>query len=176
MFKDQKLFCRKKIGFKKILYLAFGPLSVDRPVDRRQSKIALSVDWAVNRHVPKYICAPWSTGQSTDCKSFALGPIDRPGRPTESLALWLGKTVDPVDRYPQRSEIRPLAVDRQKIFLLYFSQWPESKIWPLAVNQPVDRQKDFLLDFFPTAIFCFVFFWAFFQRLFWVFSSYFHPL
>ena len=48
VFKDQKLFCQKRMVSKRFLYLAFGPLSVDQPVDRRQSKIALSADRAVD--------------------------------------------------------------------------------------------------------------------------------
>jgi len=50
-----------------------------------------------------------------------LGPINRPGRPTESFASLLEKMID---RYLQRSKIRSLTVD-----------------------QPVDRQKNFLLIF-----------------------------
>ena len=70
----------------------FGPLSVDR----WQSKIALSVDRAVDRHAPKCMCALRLTVRSTDCKSIALGWVRSTGPVDQqrvSLSGWEQRSI-----------------------------------------------------------------------------------
>ena len=92
---------------KRFSKLDFGPLSVDRATDCRQSKIVLSVDRAVDRYASKCLYALRSTEQSTDMHQSVFVHFGRPGglltarallsigpgRPTESLTLWLGTST-----------------------------------------------------------------------------------
>jgi len=69
-------------------------------------------------------------------RTLLLGTVDCPVDRQRIFTLWLGTTFDwPVDRFSLRSKIQPLAVDR-----------------------PIDRQQSFLLSWLPMASFKFVFF------------------
>jgi len=96
-----KNFYQKFLSLNSLWEKQFWPSPVDRTVDRWQSWIALSVDRAVDRHAPLCMCAHRSTDRSTGSNYSALcfSPVDRTGRPTERLTLWLRlRSTVPVDR------------------------------------------------------------------------------
>ena len=87
---------RKNSDFKKISIMCFWPCPVDRTVDRSQSRTALSVDRAVDRHAPMCMCAHRSTGRKSRalCLFRSTGSVDR----QRVFTLCLGT---PVDRFPK---------------------------------------------------------------------------
>ena len=91
VFNYQKKICWKNIGFKKISKNRFWPSPVDRAVDCWQSKTALSVDRAIDRHAPSANVHFSRPDRSTGCKSSALclvrstGPVDRQ---RVSISIW----------------------------------------------------------------------------------------
>jgi len=69
---------------KRFLKLDFGPLSVDRSVDHRQSNVALSVDRVVDdMHQSAFVNFGRPGGRPTARALLSVGP----GRLIESLTL-----------------------------------------------------------------------------------------
>jgi len=154
---DLKVYsCQKKIDFKMIFKMCFWPF-IGRPTDRltidRAELLCRSTEWSTDIHKISLsaLCTLWSTVRSFDCESFALSwarSTDSVDRQRALLSGWDKQSID-----------RSTAIPNGR----------KSDCWRST------RQKNFLLIFFLTASFLFVFFGSF-PNDFWVFSLCFHPL
>ena len=129
------------------------------PVDRDRSRSTGPVDR----------CA------QTCIATLAGGPIDRPGQPLESSALWIWprSTGRSTGRELLLSVSRPRStVDRQRASALCIQASVDRRIdrWHNDLKsdrRPVDRQQDLLLSWPPTVIFWKPINWGS-LRLFWI--------
>ena len=148
VLKDQKLSYRKKNGFKKISITYLLPI-VGRPQAEQICYVSRSI------------------GRST-CPQSTFEHFGRPGdRPTARALLSMGS-----GRPPQLT-------DKEFSSLVGNSGRPLSPMVenPTVGGRPAGRlTEDFSSVFFPNGYILFCLFWVFFQQLFWVFYSCFHPL
>ena len=137
---------QKKYRFQKFSQNCyFGLVRSTAMIDRWQSRTALSVDRAVDRHAPICMCAHRSTVPVDRQKeqSSLFVPVDR----QRVFTLCLGTSVDhPVNRFPNGQK---------------FDRWRSTGL--------VDRQQTKSADWLPMAISSFVFCWGFSQRIYWLF-------
>ena len=110
---------------------------VNQAVDRRQSKIALSVDRAVDRHAQSaFVHFGRPGGWSTARALLSVGSGRSPRSTDREFSSLVGNNGRPTDR-PLSPTFRNSTVG----------------------GRPADQQtEEFSSEFFPTAIFCFDFF------------------